>query len=370
MGGQEGNRGYIYQGIISIFNACTEKDWGKISVEYTTANDKVDIALIDDSDSILTAIQVKSSINLFSKEDILCWLTELMNDVSSKVYKLILIGNCQEKANIFIKSIDKYYENKMDKEAITSINGFDKHLEDKIVNIILMPFNKEHLMGIIRDSLNQFISLKNFNIDYHTLELISFALISYNVFLGTEGKTVSRNEYENNIIRWIEKRDFENINDNNVKTNKIWTRLDTKNIVTSNELIKNGNNILQLDGDEARCEIKTDDGQIMYAEFDIESGGVKNIVIEGYPMEYSLDIPKNIIINKQEGISSVQGIKYRAEKYILKFGGYLVAIYDLKSGKIKDIDSKAPAGMSVFVDSKHKLVRIIDKSEIIMKPMD
>jgi hypothetical protein len=370
MGGQEGNRGYIYQGITSIFNACSEEDWGKISVEYTTSNDKVDIALIDDSDSILRAIQVKSSINLFSKENILCWLKGLINDVSSKAYQLILIGNCQETANKFIKSINKYNAKQMDKEATTSINGFEKYLKDKIVNIILMPFDEEHLMGIIRDSLNRFISLKNFNIDYPDLELISYALLSYNMILGTKGKTVSRNEYENKIIGWIKKSTSENINENNMKTNKIWTRLDTKNIVTKNELIRNGNNILQLDGGEARCEIKTHDGQIMYAEFDINSGGVKNIAIEGYPMEYSLDIPKRIIINKQEGISSVQGIKYRAEKYVLKFGGYLIAIYDLKSGKIKDIDSKAPTGMSVVVDSKHKLVSIIDKSEIIMKPMD
>ena len=46
MGGQQGSRGYLYQGIGSIFNACTETSWVKISVEYTTPHDKVDIALI------------------------------------------------------------------------------------------------------------------------------------------------------------------------------------------------------------------------------------------------------------------------------------------------------------------------------------
>lgn len=46
MGGQQCSRGYLYQGIVSIFNACTETSWDQISVEYTTPHDKVDIALI------------------------------------------------------------------------------------------------------------------------------------------------------------------------------------------------------------------------------------------------------------------------------------------------------------------------------------
>lgn len=48
MGGQQGSRGYLYQGIVSIFNACAESSWDTISVEYTTPNDKVDIALMSD----------------------------------------------------------------------------------------------------------------------------------------------------------------------------------------------------------------------------------------------------------------------------------------------------------------------------------
>ena len=46
MGGQQCSRGYLYQGIVSIFNACTETSWDQISVEYATPHDKVDIALI------------------------------------------------------------------------------------------------------------------------------------------------------------------------------------------------------------------------------------------------------------------------------------------------------------------------------------
>jgi len=370
MGGQEGSRGYIYQGIISIFNACTENDWHEISVEYTTPNDKVDIALIDDDGSVLRAIQVKSSVNLFSKDDITGWLISLINDVPSKVYELILIGNCQERANTFIKSVDKYYTNKMDKEATSSINGFEKYLKAKTINIMLMPFDENHLMGVIRDSLNRFISLKDYNIDYSTLEVIAYALLSFHMFLGTKGRTVSKDEYENKIIGWLKKKDYEKINDNNMQTIKTWTRSDTGKVVTPNDLIKQGNTMLQIDGDEARCEIKTPDGKIIYAEFDINSNGVKNIVIKGYPQEYSLDIPQSVIVNKQEGVTIIQGVEYHAKKYVLKFGGYLNAIYDEVSGKMQDVSAKAPAGMSVFLDQTNKLVRIVDKSDVTIKPMD
>lgn len=85
MGGQQGSRGYLYQGIVSIFSACTENNWNKISVEYTTANDKVDIALLSDKDKVLTAMQVKSSINLFTKEKIIAWLTELIDDYNGLI---------------------------------------------------------------------------------------------------------------------------------------------------------------------------------------------------------------------------------------------------------------------------------------------
>ncbi len=57
----------MYQGIVSIFSACTENDWNHISIEYTTDNDKVDIALLSDTNNVLKAIQVKSAINLFTK---------------------------------------------------------------------------------------------------------------------------------------------------------------------------------------------------------------------------------------------------------------------------------------------------------------
>ncbi|MCR5701833.1 MAG: hypothetical protein K6G76_06805 [Lachnospiraceae bacterium] len=62
MGGQEGSRGYIYQGISAIFSSFIENDWSNISVEYKTKNDKVDIALLSDDESVMQHGQVNRHI--------------------------------------------------------------------------------------------------------------------------------------------------------------------------------------------------------------------------------------------------------------------------------------------------------------------
>lgn len=203
MGGQQGSRGYLYQGIVSIFSSFAEEDWNKISVEYTTANDKVDIAFLSNQESVLRAVQVKSSINLFTKENIISWLTDLMNDVSAKEYQLILIGNCQTSANNLIKSIDKFRSNTLDKEARKCLGTLDKQIIGKNIKILLLPFDESHLMGVIRDTLNRFISLQGYIIDYTSLEKLCYALLSLHMFLGTNGDAISKEAYVKRIMNWL-----------------------------------------------------------------------------------------------------------------------------------------------------------------------
>lgn len=204
MGGQQGSRGYLYQGIVSIFNACAETGWDKISVEYTTPNDKVDIALISGTGEIIRAIQVKSSVNLFSKEDLKKWLADLIDDVSAQEYQLILIGNCQDTANIFRKSVNKLSSNdSLDSEATNSLGSFQEKILEKKVNIQLLPFDEEHLLGIVRDSLNRFISIQGYSIRFSALEQICYALITLHMLLGTKGDAISKTDYEKRITEWL-----------------------------------------------------------------------------------------------------------------------------------------------------------------------
>ena len=83
MGGKEGSRGFLYQAFASVLESLTDNRWDKIYVEFPSSNDKVDIAL-EREDQIIKCIQVKSTVNFFSKPDIIKWLGDLINDVKSR----------------------------------------------------------------------------------------------------------------------------------------------------------------------------------------------------------------------------------------------------------------------------------------------
>ena len=203
MSGQDGNRGYYYQAVVSILNACTSEGWEKICVEYSTNDDKVDIALLSDKEHVLNAIQVKSSINQFSVTSIKMWLSEITNDTKADVYELILIGSCEKTANTFIKSIEKYYQNNMDKESNGSLKGYTDFLNGKNIKITVLPFDAENLFGIIRDSLNKFLSSLSYLITYPALDQLAHALVSLQMFLATNGRNITRDEYKEKIEKWL-----------------------------------------------------------------------------------------------------------------------------------------------------------------------
>ncbi|MGN0181201.1 MAG: hypothetical protein ACI4DP_02135 [Candidatus Ornithomonoglobus sp.] len=204
MGGKEGNRGYIYQAIVSIIKACTKDGWDSISVECKTPEDKVDIALFDSGNNVQVAIQVKFSVNLFEVSDMKEWIKSIVDDIKADSYQLYLIGNCGKKANTFIKSIDKFYSDEFDEETKKALDGFISVLENKNISIVLLPFDEEHLLSVIKDNLNRFISSMGNVTDYNTLEELSMALISISMLWGTKGKKINRKEYINNIKKWIE----------------------------------------------------------------------------------------------------------------------------------------------------------------------
>ena len=69
MGGKEGARGYLYQAFASVLEAMCQKNWDKIYIEFDSADDKVDIAL-EENNRIFKSVQVKSTINTFSKNSL------------------------------------------------------------------------------------------------------------------------------------------------------------------------------------------------------------------------------------------------------------------------------------------------------------
>ena len=102
LGGKEASRGFLYQAFASVLEALCQKNWDKIYIELKSNDDKVDIAL-EENGRIIKSIQVKSTINTFSKSSIQTWLSDLIrDDVGSAKFELFLIGQCDDNAITFI----------------------------------------------------------------------------------------------------------------------------------------------------------------------------------------------------------------------------------------------------------------------------
>lgn len=140
MGGKEAIRGFLCQAFASVLEALGDSSWDKIYVEYISKDDKVDIALESNSE-ILKSIQVKSTENSFSKDNVRNWLVALLkDDVGAKEIELFLLGQCTREALDFINSIEKLQKGEIDDKLNRCLSGFDKKLiTGKIVSFKLYP---------------------------------------------------------------------------------------------------------------------------------------------------------------------------------------------------------------------------------------
>ena len=92
-GGAIAQRGFIFQSIIAMIECLERDDWDEIKMEPETDLDKVDFVLRRNGE-ILSAIQVKSSINSFSDTAVKSWLEKLIEDApSARDYCLYLVGD-------------------------------------------------------------------------------------------------------------------------------------------------------------------------------------------------------------------------------------------------------------------------------------
>ena len=204
VGGKEASRGFLYQGFASVLEALTDKNnWDKIYIEFPTSNDKVDIAL-GTGDKVIKSIQVKSTINTFSKSDIMLWLCDLISDIDTPEYELCLIGQCGKSAITFINSIEKFYSNTLDNTVVKSLDGFNTDLLiNKKVNFIILPFKIEVLEKIVRDSLHKYISYSNRMMSFDQISFIASATVNDQMILSTHGKGIDRKEFDEELEKRI-----------------------------------------------------------------------------------------------------------------------------------------------------------------------
>ncbi|TWH60200.1 hypothetical protein DesLBE_4620 [Desulfitobacterium sp. LBE] len=112
MGGKETIRGIIIQGLIcsqEIFNENYRIV--KFDPSYDNTDNKkkeinkVDILLID-NDNKKHVLQVKSSINNFTKKQIERWINELIKDIEADYYVLYLVGTPSKKCRDYISKVN------------------------------------------------------------------------------------------------------------------------------------------------------------------------------------------------------------------------------------------------------------------------
>lgn len=204
MGGREASRGFLYQAFASVLEAMCQKNWDRIYIEFKSDDDKVDIALEENS-KIFKSIQVKSTINTFSKNSLEKWLQDLINDdVGANEFELFLIGQCNNDALTFINSIDKLQKNKLDATAQKSLQGFDTSIiQDRKISFKHIPFDVEILETLVRDSLLRYISNHNRMLTFDQISFIASATVNDQMISSTHGDGIDRKKFDEELEKRI-----------------------------------------------------------------------------------------------------------------------------------------------------------------------
>ena len=204
MGGKDASRGFLYQAFASVLEALCQKNWDKIYIEFDSEKDKVDIAL-EKENKVFKSIQVKSTINTFTKNSVSKWIQDLINDdVGSTEFELFLIGQCDDTANTFINSIMKFQSNKLDKKSQSSLKGFDtKIIKGMKIDFKMLPFDVGILEQIVRDSLNKYISSKKQTVTFDQISFIASATVNDQMISSTHGKGIDRKTFDENLEKRI-----------------------------------------------------------------------------------------------------------------------------------------------------------------------
>ena len=169
MGGKEGGRGYLYQGIVAVLEALRRNDWDRIYIEFPTEGDKVDIAL-KSADTITDAIQVKSTVNSFSKGDISKWLKDIITDYPCQRYCLVLIGNCAVSA----------------------------------VDFKVLPFDPDSLKSLVREALWKYAYDSGHSLEHPQVSLLVDAMVEEELLQSTKDGYTDRTIFSLELNKRIE----------------------------------------------------------------------------------------------------------------------------------------------------------------------
>lgn len=206
MGGREALTGFLYQGFASVLEALCQEEWDKISVEFPTPGDKVDINLEKDGINV-KSIQVKSTTNTFSKSSLIEWMDSLIKDVDSQEYELFLIGQCENKAITFINSIEKYRKGTINETVKHSLEEFNNKewIMQKNIKFVILPFDPNILEAIVRDALHRYIYENGDHVmTFDQLDFIASATVTKHMLSSTKKQYISRDKFNHDLKKHID----------------------------------------------------------------------------------------------------------------------------------------------------------------------
>ena len=203
MGGIDGSRGYVYQGIAAVIESLTNTSWDKIYIEFITKDDKVDIAL-SENDKITQAIQVKSTSGIFNLPDVKKWIKDINNDFKCENYEIFIVGQCSGGVQDFKKAIDKYKNQQLDKSATQALKGFDTTILDEAsVRIRILPFDFEIIQSQVLTFLSKYLTNECPPLNHNQLEFIAKAMLSDQLIKSTNGSFTARSDFESDLHNMI-----------------------------------------------------------------------------------------------------------------------------------------------------------------------
>lgn len=199
MGGKEGGRGYLYQGIVAVLEALRRDDWDRIYVEFPTEGDKVDIAL-KSVDKITDAIQVKSTVNSFEKGEISKWLIDIIADYPCQRYRLVLIGNCAASAMDFINAVRKLQTGKLDATSKRHLEKFETGLlHDIELDFKVLPFDSDDLKSLAREAFWGYTYEAGHSLERPQISLLVDAMIEEQLLQSTKDGYTDRTAFNQGL---------------------------------------------------------------------------------------------------------------------------------------------------------------------------
>lgn len=201
MAGSDAIRGFVIQGIISIFESVESDNWNSIKIEPQTDKDKVDIAFYNNG-NVIKAIQVKSSINKFEAPSICEWIEKMVDDIVAVDYELFLVGE--------VTTPGKKYINKFESKNIENFE-FQDTIKKKIeinhsnIEVRQLDFNEKQMWISLKQSIVRFMDkhCTEDKINSRILEVICNNMLSHMLRNATSNKVISKEEFLKILINIV-----------------------------------------------------------------------------------------------------------------------------------------------------------------------